>query len=424
MNGFLKKFLIMVIGIIVLAGVALILFYAVSMKSKDKDDSLSDVDEHTIFVDESADAEVETGQEDTEEQIYVSTGDTLSDLSGGNGLDSADDSGNIDAAIKTAESSQHESVQHERYEVGQDVEDKKAPVILINSKTAYVAKGGVFDIRSCIGYGDDVDRDVDLRMDGELDTTTTGVYPVGITLTDDAGHSTSTTINVHVVESSGESKGGGADIAGPPGSETFDDFREKYGAEATMLGIDVSRWQSNINFDNVKAAGCDFVIIRLGGYDDGSHYTDKLFAENIKNAKAAGLKVGIYWHAEEHTPEEARASVKYMLDVLGGEELDFPIAYDWEDFAHFQNYHMNFQDLNDCFEVFSDEVEAKGYESCLYSSLNFLNNGTWQNVRNHKVWLAHYTSKTTYTGDYYMWQHTSSGNINGIRTAVDFNVLY
>jgi GH25 family lysozyme M1 (1,4-beta-N-acetylmuramidase) len=112
-----------------------------------------------------------------------------------------------------------------------------------------------------------------------------------------------------------------------------------------------------------------------------------------------------------------------MLDVLDGEKLDFPIAYDWEDFLGFEDYKMNLQDINDCFEVFADEVEAAGYEACLYSSLNFLET-VWTNTRNHKVWLAHYTSQTDYTGSYYMWQHTSSGKIDGVNCAVDFNVLY
>ena len=89
----------------------------------------------------------------------------------------------------------------------------------------------------------------------------------------------------------------------------------------------------------------------------------------------------------------------------------------------FESYKMNLQDLNDCFEVFADEVEAKGYEVCLYSSLNFLES-VWTNSRDHKVWLANYTSQTTYSGEYYMWQHSSTGKIDGISTAVDFNVLY
>ena len=80
-------------------------------------------------------------------------------------------------------------------------------------------------------------------------------------------------------------------------------------------------------FDAVKAAGCEFVYIRLGGYDDGELYTDRYYIGNIAGAKAAGLKVGVYWHAEEKNAEEIRNSVDYLVTVLGDDELNVIIIF-------------------------------------------------------------------------------------------------
>ena len=111
------------------------------------------------------------------------------------------------------------------------------------------------------------------------------------------------------------------------------------------------------------------------------------------------------------------------MQVLDGETLDLPIAYDWEDFANFEDYKMNVADFNGCFESFAYEVGLRGYSACLYSSKNFLE-VIWENNMKYPVWLAHYTSATSYSGSYFMWQQSSSGRIDGINNDVDLDVLY
>ena len=303
------------------------------------------------------------------------------------------------------------------------VVDKSAPKFLISAKNISVDMGTEFNIHDYVGYADDVDRDVDLKITGEVDTSKEDTYPISVLLTDDSGKTTSLDVNVNVVPSSGSSEPVEGGAAPSTGGETFAQFEEKYKEDNTVLGIDVSRWQKEIDFNKVKAAGCEFVIIRLGGYDDGEHYTDRNYNTYIKDAKAAGLKIGIYWHAEERNEEEIKKSVAYLLRILDGEKLDFPIAYDWEDFLHFEDYGMNIYDINNNYSAFSREIKAAGYDCCNYSSKNFLEN-VWTNGEGDKIWLANYTSQTSYAGEYYMWQQSSQGRIDGISTYVDFNVLY
>ena len=294
-------------------------------------------------------------------------------------------------------------------------DDVKNPVFLILPSTVEIKQGNSFYVNDYVSFADDVDRSLDLTIEGNVNTDEPGTYEVKLMLEDDAGHTTNGNMKVNVVTEL------------TPGTtkekQDFETFKATYKNDNTSLGIDVSRWQEDVDYEAVRNAGCEFVIIRIGGYDDGSQYTDRYFKSNIEKAKAAGLKVGIYWHAEENSKEQIEDNVKYMMEALGGESLDFPIAFDWEDFSHFQKYGMNLNDINYYFEVFCNNVKAYGYDACLYSSKNFLES-VWTNPKGHPVWLANYVPSTSYSGAYYMWQQSNTGRIPGVNGDVDMNVLY
>ena len=294
-------------------------------------------------------------------------------------------------------------------------EDTQAPVFLSFSSSPEIKQGKAFDIHNYIGYGDDADRNVDLEVTGSVDTSVLGEYPLKIRLTDDAGHTTSKEMKVRVV----------TELSPGPDREreAFSDFAAAYKTDETDIGIDISRWQGAVDFEKVEAAGCEFVYMRIGGLDDGELYTDRYFSANLAGAKAAGLKIGIYWHAEEGSAEEVRKSVAYLMKVLDGQALDFPIAYDWEDYKNFERYGMNLADLNNCLKIFETAVEENGYAACLYGSKNFQEN-VWTCPKKLPVWLAHYTKSTSYAGDYFMWQHSCTGRIDGIDGDVDLDVYY
>ena len=294
--------------------------------------------------------------------------------------------------------------------------DQSAPLILDINKDPQVAIGDTFDIHKFIGYADDVDRSVDIEVEGEVDTGTEGDYPLHSTLRDDAGHSTTANMKVHVVPEVIKPSNNGR-------REAFADFIERYKTENTSVGIDISRWQETVDFEQVKAAGCEFVYMRIGGYDEGELYTDRYYRQNIVGAKAAGLKIGIYWHAEEGSDQEVRESAAYLLEILAGTEIDYPIAYDFEDFLHFERYGMNLYDLNRHLDIFAEEIEAAEYKACLYNSKYYLES-IWTNEVGHPVWVANYTKETGYQGDYFLWQHSNTGRIDGIEGDVDLDVMY
>lgn len=305
--------------------------------------------------------------------------------------------------------------------VSYNIADTTAPVLLNMGTSPYVKKDEALDLKKIVGYADNYDPAPVLTYEGTVDTSTIGNYPITVHVTDSSGNETSWDMTVVVLSEmpSSDSAGGNADYSnGTP----FTEFTETYKGENRKFGIDVSAWQGDIDFNAVKNAGCDFVIIRMGYFYDEIKLDD-WYAENIRKAKEAGLEVGVYFYTTLNSADSVKELVSYIDEQLDGMELDFPVAFDWEEFSTFQQYGISIHDLNELFNLFCAEMEKHGYPAMLYSSKNFLNN-FWINEYQEPVWLAHYVDETDYTGDYFMWQASSTGVIDGIDGYVDMNVLY
>lgn len=129
-------------------------------------------------------------------------------------------------------------------------------------------------------------------------------------------------------------------------------------------GIDVSTWQGNINFNQVKAAGIDFVIIRAG-YGDA--VKDNWFEENYRKAKAAGLKVGAYWYSYASSAEGAKLEAQGCAKVLAGKQFEYPIYFDIEEKSQL-NRGKTF--CSGLVSAFCNEMERLGYYAGFYASLS------------------------------------------------------
>ena len=294
------------------------------------------------------------------------------------------------------------------------------PFFLRFFSPATVEIGDEFDLHEYISYIDDLDPDVELTVEGEVDTETVGEYLLKLTLTDDSGNTAYDEFSVSVVEPQPQDTSD--DSAQPEPPQSFAEFTEKYKKDGASVGIDVSRWQGEIDFGRVAEAGCEFVIIRVGGYAEGQ-FEDAYFAQNISRAKAAGLKVGVYWYSEENGPEAVRENAEYLYSLLDGAELDFPVFFDWEDFASFEDYKMSMRDLNEMFSAFREEAESRGYRAALYNSGYYLRTVWSDGVKSGGVWLANYVEQTTYEGEFFLWQQ-GLGRIDGIDGDVDVDVFY
>lgn len=202
--------------------------------------------------------------------------------------------------------------------------------------------------------------------------------------------------------------------------------------KVTRKGIDVSKWNGDIDWKKVKAAGVSFAMIRIG-YE----YTlDPYFKKNIEEAKAAGVYVGVYIYSYAETVKEAEKEADFVIKNLKGYKLEYPVAFDIEDSV--QNVLSNTLRSN-MVAAFCDKMEAAGYYTTVYSSKSWLENKfNTGKIGKYDKWVAQWPyddkaftmndeldkSKCTYKADYGMWQYTSSGKVNGISGRVDMNYSY
>ncbi len=270
-------------------------------------------------------------------------------------------------------------------------------------------------------YGDNYDGQPECSVVGEYDFNTVGRYDIEIVVTDVSGNSTNYDVTLNVVRDITSNNNGGG--GGSSSKLAFSDALTRYAGEGLELGIDVSEWQGDIDYEAVREAGATFVMMRIGvKLDSGEEPAlDKKFLDNIRNAKEAGLKVGVYLYSKALSSEEAIDEAKWILKELDGESLDLPIVFDWEIWSNWNSYHMSFHDLNKMAEDFIKTVEEVGYEGMLYGSKFYLEN-FWETQDFENIWLAHYASSTDYEG-YKMWQFSNVGRINGIYGDVDLNVM-
>lgn len=201
-------------------------------------------------------------------------------------------------------------------------------------------------------------------------------------------------------------------------------------------GIDVSKYNGDINWDKAKKDGVDFVIVRVGyrGYGkSGTLCTDPNYKANIEGALAAGIKVGVYYFTEALTTDEAREEAKFCISKIKDYNITLPVAIDYEyptdgknPIGRMYNAKLTKAEATANVKAFCAAVKKAGYTPLVYankSDLSSLING--KTIGNtYKVWLANYTTKTTYANSYEYWQYTSSGKVNGITGKVDCNFWY
>lgn len=296
------------------------------------------------------------------------------------------------------------------------VVDTEPPLKIWSGDGTVLQRGTEFDINNVIGYGDNADPEPKLKVDGEVDMDTNGRYPLHVTVTDASGNATDWDLTVEVADS--------VPVYTDNSARTqFGDFARAHKGKNRTFGIDVSRWQGDVDFEAVRSAGCDFVFIRIGYSVDGTVTFDEKFDQNYERAKAAGIRIGLYLYSYDNTEKNVRASADQIAEKLGGDVLDLPVVFDWEDFGKFQTYKMSFGQLNGLYDAFADELSRSGYDCMLYGSKNYLEK-IWTDTDTRQVWLAHYTDKTDYKGPYRVWQASCTGRIDGIDGDVDMDIMY
>lgn len=183
-----------------------------------------------------------------------------------------------------------------------------------------------------------------------------------------------------------------------------------------MKGIDVSHWQGDIDYKQVKDSGIDFVIIKAGEW----YHTDEKFEQNYENAKAAGLHIGFYWFCDGKTLDEISMEADACIKALEGKQFDFPIYIDLE---NSYQYDLGKQFCSDAVRTFCDKLEKAGYFAGLYTATSWLDSVIDDDVKKRfTLWVADWRGYCGYDGDYGVWQY-GAGYVPGINGKTESNIL-
>lgn len=188
-------------------------------------------------------------------------------------------------------------------------------------------------------------------------------------------------------------------------------------------GIDVSEFQGKIDWEKVKNDGIEFAILRCGYGMDFSNQDDVEYERNANECERLGIPYGVYLMSYANTVEKARSEAKHVLRLIEGHKISLGVWYDIEDNG--TSGAINKETLTNIINTFCNTIKNAGHRVGVYANLNWLENKIEKTIKdNYDIWVAQYYSKCEYEGKYIMWQHTSSGKVNGISTNVDMNILY
>ena len=310
-----------------------------------------------------------------------------------------------------------------KYTYKYKVKDSTSPILSIPTNTYLAINQDVNSILNKIFCGDNYDREVELSIKGEYDTTKVGNYDIQVVAKDDFDNETIKNTTLHVYEPSKNSKTNNT-ISNQNEGTPLSYFIKNYKTDKTTFGVDLSSYQDVEDFNKMKEDGIDFVIIKVGygPNEDMTFNTDRKFEEFYQRAKEANLKVGIYYFSYATTIDEVDLEVDFVKEKLKEKEIDLFIAYDWENWSLFKDCHMSFTDLNKMAKKFMDKLNEAGYKTLNYTSKYYLEH-IW-NLDNYGIWYAQYYKEATTTKDFKIWQISDEGKVNGINNLVDIDIMY
>ena len=220
------------------------------------------------------------------------------------------------------------------------------------------------------------------------------------------------------------------------GIQSIDDKLYCFDADGVLqkgktFGVDVSKYQKNIDWEQIKKAGVSFVIVRIGyrGYGaSGALVLDPMFEEHFTNVKNAGLKVGVYFFSQATTEEEAKEEAFACAYVLNGRKLDYPIFFDTEasgaSGGSGRADGLGVADRTKCAVAFCEEVKANGYKPGVYAStLWYRNRVDLSSLTKYTIWNAHYGVASSPI-DCALWQGTCTARLPGYKGDLDVNISY
>lgn len=201
------------------------------------------------------------------------------------------------------------------------------------------------------------------------------------------------------------------------------------GDVVSYRGIDVSKFQGNIDWTLVAQDGVEFAFIRVGyrGYGSaGKLVEDERFDANVQGALAAGIKVGVYFYSQAITEEEALEEADFVLNKIASYNIECPVVFDVEKVsAGGRMDEITVEERTNLTKLFCQAIENAGYRPMIY------HNTEWgilaldlTALEGYDKWFAAYTDTLYYPYEYKVWQYSDTGKVQGINTDVDLNISF
>ena len=298
----------------------------------------------------------------------------------------------------------------------------KTPPLITKYKKVY-AEVGEENFQKDIFCADNYDDTPKCYVEGDYDINTEGEYDITFIGKDSSDNISSNKMKLVVRKKKTSTKTSTSKPNLKKGTN-YQDIVNKYKNEDTKIGIDVSKWQKNIDFKKVKESGVEFVFIRVGYQSgiDGEYKLDSYFKKNIEGFNKVNIPVGVYFFSYANNKEEAIKQAKWVHKQIKKYKVDLPVVFDWENWKNYQEFNLSFHSLTKVSNTFLNTIEKYGYKSMLYGSKYYLESAFYENKKD--VWLAHYTEMTNYQGEYKVWQLCENGYIDGVNTYVDIDIMY
>lgn len=206
-------------------------------------------------------------------------------------------------------------------------------------------------------------------------------------------------------------------------------YHDAEGSRLTSIAIDISAFQPNIDWAQVKAAGVDIVMIRVGyrGYGSGKIVLDDMFETHVKGALEAGLQVGVYFFSQALNYDEGVEEANFVIDAIKDYNITCPVAIDTEflDATDARTNGLDIASRTDSIIGFCETVKAAGYIPMIYSNRNwYVQSLDMSRLGDYRLWLAHYSNQPDFPYKYVGWQYTDQGTLSGVDGSVDLNVWF
>lgn len=203
------------------------------------------------------------------------------------------------------------------------------------------------------------------------------------------------------------------------------------GKKISFVGADISKQTGNVNFASLKAAGVDYVMIRLGGrgYSTGQITLDENFKENIEGAIEEGLDVGVYFYSQAISREEANEEANFVVQNLEPyrAHIKYPVAFDMEFVANDEARidGLSREERTEIATSFLEGVKAAGYVPMIYGDKEWLiKEIDLAKLQDYDVWLTQESDIPDYPYQYAMWQYSTKGVLNGIKGDANLNICF